>query len=55
MATRSEGFDNLKRPEYHINDRSVQGFRVDGIVKLTKSSVAQPQEMAIGRHCEHDA
>ena len=26
----------------------------EGIVKLTKSSVAQPQEIAIGRHCEHD-
>lgn len=25
-----------------------------GIVKLTKSSVAKPQEIAIERHCEHD-
>ena len=25
-----------------------------GIVKLKKSSVAQPQEIAIGRRCEHE-
>jgi len=31
------------------------GGGINGIVKLTKSSVAQPQEIAIGRHCEHDA
>ena len=37
-----------------IKGMSEKGAKA-GIVKLTKSSVAQSQEIAIGRHCEHDA
>jgi membrane-associated phospholipid phosphatase len=40
-------------PRVTVSHLLVRTF--NGIVKLTKSSVAQPQEMAIGRHYEHDA